>query len=94
MVTDMAAELFRAAVHIRVGSTVVTAGEIPAALDLAECWQRSNESLLECVDRCLIARQQIAMNANQATLIESWVDELWGLYSLRSESMQAIDVSR
>jgi len=30
----------------------------------------------ECVERCLLAEQQAAANANQATLIEAWFDDL------------------
>jgi DNA polymerase-3 subunit delta' len=37
------------------------------------------ETIANCIERCLEAQQQVDANANQATLIECWVDDLAAL---------------
>jgi DNA polymerase-3 subunit delta' len=44
-----------------------------------------DQRLLAAVDRTLQAQEQIDRNANQATLIESWLDDLAGLLPHRTE---------
>jgi len=42
----------------------------------AAAWQGDEETAVGCLDRCLMALAHIDRNANQATLIESWADDL------------------
>jgi hypothetical protein len=42
----------------------------------AERWQGGFAAVAVCLDRCLDAAEQIDRNANQATLIECWLDDL------------------
>ncbi len=80
LVTDMASEFYRREIHALVGSSVVYRHGLAATPTLATRWPHDCESLLACADRCLLTRQQIAANANQATLIEVWLDDLFGIY--------------
>jgi DNA polymerase-3 subunit delta' len=45
-------------------------------------WRGDEEAAAACLDRCLAALGHIDRNANQATLIECWADDL-GLYVVR-----------
>jgi DNA polymerase-3 subunit delta' len=36
-----------------------------------------SETIADCLDRCLEALGQVEANANQATLLECWVDDLF-----------------
>jgi DNA polymerase-3 subunit delta' len=38
-----------------------------------------SEPILAAIDRCLEAEEQLDRNANQSTLLESWIDDLAGL---------------
>lgn len=80
LVTQMAAEFYRNAIHAAVGSPVFDPHRQASASRLAADWPHDRESLIACSERCLLARQQVAANANQATLIEAWLDELNGIY--------------
>ena len=42
----------------------------------AATWHGDLESAAACLDRCLAALAHIDRNANQATLIECWADDL------------------
>jgi len=44
-----------------------------------------DEATLAALDRCLEAEEQIDRNANQSTLLESWIDELDALLGRRTE---------
>lgn len=39
-------------------------------------WQGDPSRIADCLQRCLEAQAQIFANANQATLIECWLDDL------------------
>jgi hypothetical protein len=42
----------------------------------AAAWHGDAESAAACLDRCLAALAHIDRNANQATLLECWADDL------------------
>lgn len=42
----------------------------------AQKWPSTAESATDCVERCLDIHVQLAANANQSTLIESWLSDL------------------
>lgn len=75
LVISLAEELYRAIL------LEVTAGQAPADAELARCvraaagWMEEGDSN-DCLERCLEAYGHIDANANQATLIEWWLDEL------------------
>ena len=75
LVISLAEEFYRAVL------VEVTTGETPADLDLRESihaaatWM-DDAGPNECLERCLEAYGHIDANANQATLIEWWLDEL------------------
>ena len=47
-----------------------------AATAAARQWNRDPEVIADSIERCLDAIQQVDANANQATLIEAWLDDL------------------
>jgi hypothetical protein len=85
----MAAEFYRGQIHALVRSPVVMSGHPVGNAPLAANWPHDCESLVACAERCLLARQQVAANANQATLIEAWLDDLNGIYQ---DGPQAVPV--
>jgi DNA polymerase-3 subunit delta' len=42
----------------------------------ATSWRGNAEAVADCLERCLEVHAQIEANANLATLIESWLDDL------------------
>jgi DNA polymerase-3 subunit delta' len=84
LVMELVADFYRQVMHAHAGSTVLANREEeegPHAA-IANCvvqWPHSSEALAACVDRCLLACQHVAANANQATNVEAWVDDLWRL---------------
>ena len=43
----------------------------------AEQWSSGIESATRCADRCVLAIEQVDANANQSTLLECWLDDLY-----------------
>ena len=39
-------------------------------------WTQGASRAAECLERCLVAQGHVYANANQATLIECWIDDL------------------
>jgi DNA polymerase-3 subunit delta' len=75
LVVSLAEELYRSIL------LEITAGEAPADAELAHCVRTATGWIdeggpNECLERCLEAYGHIDSNANQATLIEWWLDEL------------------
>jgi DNA polymerase III subunit delta' len=54
----------------------LVADRLHAALRQSAVEGRPDEKLLAAIDRCLEAEEQIDRNANQSTLIETWLDDL------------------
>lgn len=76
-VVDMAIDFYRALLRASAGepggSDPAVADSVERALDV---WQGGPDRVADCLQRCLEAQAQIFGNANQATLIESWLDDL------------------
>lgn len=82
LVMEMAADFYRQVMHAHVGSRVIDSGPLGDTTAVADCvarWPHTAEALAACIDRCLVARQHVLANANQATNVEAWVDDLWSL---------------
>jgi DNA polymerase-3 subunit delta' len=45
-----------------------------------------DETILDALDRCVEAEEQLDRNANQATLLETWMDDLASMLQARQES--------
>ena len=78
LVADLATRHFQQALHVFVKSATGEAAS-PQAAELAAAWPLGAEELAALADRSLVARQHVAANANQATNIEAWIDELWSI---------------
>jgi len=75
LVISLAEELYRAILLER------TTGELPTDAELTNCVRAAaaridDDGARACVERCLETYAHIDANANQATLIEWWLDEL------------------
>lgn len=49
---------------------------VRAVQEAYQVWSRDEEAAAMCLDRCLEAQGQVQANANQATLIDAWLDDL------------------
>ena len=58
--------------------SAAAAGRCDPKCAAAERWRAGPATAAVCLDRCLDAAEQIDRNANQATLIECWLDDLAG----------------
>ena len=77
VVIGFAAELFRAILRGESGALVTDDPELEvAAKDALRHWPQGTEIATECLERTLEALSHIERNANQATLIEAWLDDL------------------
>ncbi len=78
----MSGDLFRSV--LRASSGVSDDHNKPQGKTL-QAWIRQGESVqghvLAALDRCLEAEQQLDRNANQATLLECWLDDLAEIFS-------------
>lgn len=76
-VIALAAEFYR---HVLRGLTGAGGSQNSQLGSLVEkalsSWPGDRETAAACVDRCLEATEQLDRNANQATLIECWLDDL------------------
>ena len=70
-------ELFRQALRRQAGCPASADAELERAVTtLLRNSQLDSERMLECVESCLAAAAYIDRNANQSTLVESWIDSL------------------
>jgi DNA polymerase-3 subunit delta' len=75
-----AAELYRALARELAGSALESDAQMQSAVaSAARSWPGDAELAGACALRCLDALEQIDANANQTTLIECWLDDLWQL---------------
>lgn len=72
-VVDQTAGYFRQAMREASGIENVPEGEWSTT---ATGWTGGPQRASECVQRCLEAQGHVRANANQATLIECWIDDL------------------
>ena len=63
----------------------LVADRLQSALRQAAIEGQPGEALLAAIDRCLEAEEQIDRNANQSTLIETWLDDLATIRQDQSE---------
>jgi DNA polymerase-3 subunit delta' len=76
-VVAFAADFYRRLLHVRSDLPLPADPELRAPLETAQ--QQSHGDAMvaaRCLDRCLEAFSQIDRNAHQATLIETWLDDL------------------
>lgn len=64
----------------------LVADRFHAALRQSAIDGRADEASLAAIDRCLEAEEQIDRNANQATLLEAWLDDLATIQQGQHES--------
>jgi DNA polymerase-3 subunit delta' len=77
LVADMAADFYERLLARLHGYTQDADAGLQQALDRAvKTWNGSHGAAADCLERCLEVHAQIESNANLATLIESWLDDL------------------
>lgn len=76
-VFNFAAEFYRQLMRT-LGGAMVEGDEMlkQAVTRAAATWSCDEQAAAECLSRCLEAHLQIDANANQATLLECWLDDL------------------
>jgi DNA polymerase-3 subunit delta' len=76
-VIEMSVEFYRELTLALSGTVCGGDSGLNKAIENAStCWSGDGESAVSCIDRCLNALSQVDANANQATLIECWLDDL------------------
>ena len=81
-------EFYRALMRRLSGSPVDGDAELSAATAAAaNAWPGTSDRVVECMDRCLETLTHIDRNANQATLIDCWVDDLAKITSRREPAL-------
>jgi len=77
LVIMIAADFYRALVRQASGLASADDSELVSAIEAAiRTGSVDVEAAAGCVERCLDAQTQVDANANQATLIECWIDDL------------------
>jgi DNA polymerase III subunit delta' len=76
-VVSFAADFYRRLLHARSGLPLPADAELRGPLEAARSLSGGDAMVAAaCLERCLDALGQIDRNANQATLIEAWLDDL------------------
>lgn len=76
-VISFALEFYRQLTRSLSGTTTFGDDELNQALaSIERSWPGDEETAMDCTDRCLKALVHIDANANQATLLECWLDDL------------------
>ena len=76
-IIGFAADFYRQLARSQVGLPAAGDDALRASVERAASgWQGREESAVDCAERCLEALGHIDRNANQATLIEAWADDL------------------
>jgi len=76
-VVAFAADFYRRVLHVRSGLPLPSDPDLRDPLEVAAQHFRGDAiDAATCLERCLDALGQIDSNANQATLIEAWLDDL------------------
>jgi len=77
VVMEIAAEFYGDVVRELSGADSCPRDALDEAVGAAvRNWTVDTEGALRCLERCLEAQLQVNANANQATLIECWIDDL------------------
>ena len=73
----MAADFYRQLMRSLVGLPIEGDEALVAAVRAAYAvWPGDEEAAAACLERCLEAHSQVQANANQATLLDCWLDDL------------------
>ena len=73
----MAADFYRQLMRSLAGLPIEGDPTLVRAVQAAYAvWPGDQEAAAACVERCLEAQGQVQANANQATLIDCWLDDL------------------
>jgi DNA polymerase-3 subunit delta' len=81
LVIMFAVEFYRELIRQSSGMSAVGDSSLVSAVEkVARTRQIDVEATAACVERCLDAQAQVDANANQATLIECWIDDLARLF--------------
>lgn len=76
-VIGIAIDYYRQMMRLASGAPDPAVGPLETAVSRGlDAWQGDAELAAACVDRCIDALGQVDRNANQSTLIESWLDDL------------------
>ena len=79
-IIGMAAEFYRRWLRSVSGAAAEGDAELQAIVERAQyAHPLDEETIARCLDRTLEALEHIDRNANQATLVECWLDDLWQL---------------
>jgi DNA polymerase III subunit delta' len=73
MAADFYRQLMRSLAGLPIEGDQALVGAVQAAYAV---WPGDQEAAAACLERCLEAQWQVQANANQATLIDSWLDDL------------------
>ena len=76
IVIHLAVEFYQQILHALTGRDVIGDQAMTAAVNRARDEITDLEIAVNCLERCLDAQAQLETNANQATLIECWLDDL------------------
>ncbi|MCO6455066.1 MAG: DNA polymerase III subunit [Pirellulaceae bacterium] len=77
LVIDLATDYFHQLLRRLCGAGLEGDDVLAAAVDQGErTWRGDCETVNRCIERCLSATPQVDSNANQATLLECWLDDL------------------
>ncbi|MFP6674302.1 MAG: DNA polymerase III subunit [Pirellulaceae bacterium] len=83
-IVQCAEQFYRALMRRLIGQPHKADEALCRAVDrAAEHWQAGTEGVARCLDRCLDAEREVAANANQALLVECWLDDLAGHTNMR-----------
>jgi DNA polymerase-3 subunit delta' len=88
--SSVAEQFFRLVISANAGAAINTDDDLTAAIQQALRWFPADpEYGARCLELCLAAAQHVEANANQANVIEWWLDEL----SLAAAGQAAADFS-
>jgi DNA polymerase-3 subunit delta' len=73
MAADFYRQLMRSLVGLPIDGDEALVGAVRAAYAV---WPGDEEAAAACLERCLEAQSQVQANANQATLLDCWLDDL------------------
>jgi hypothetical protein len=77
LVSQIAVDFYRQLIRVLHGFPVEGDAELQQVVPLAaRKWQQEVEVAAAALERCLDAVQQVDANANIATLVEAWIDDL------------------
>ena len=76
LAVSLAEEFYRAVLQSSSAALPENDEQLSQALGRAARWLTNEETIVECIDVCLDAFAHIDANANQALVIEWWLDEL------------------